>query len=147
MRANCSLSPGQLLAVLGALALTSLTIALGFWWMGAPWVLPFAGLEVLGLGLALLFYARRANDGDTVRLSQGWVWVECRQAGRVTRVQWPALWTQVACGAATGGLIELAGAGQRLRVGRHLRPDRRREVARGMQQALRRVDDLGMEMK
>jgi len=147
MRANCSLSPRQLLAALGALALTSLTISLGFWWLGAPWVLPFAGLEVLGLGLALLVYAPRANDSETVRIDAGRVTVECRQAGCVTRVQWASMWTQVSWGSAAGGLIELAGAGHRLRVGRHLPPAQRAKVARAMQQALRRMDELGLELK
>jgi len=147
MRANCSLSPGQLLAMLGALALTSLTIAMVFWWLGVPWVLPFAGLEVLGLVLALLVYAPRANDRETVRLRQGQLEVECRRAGRVTATQWPAARVQARCSEATGGWIELTGAGQRLRLGRHLPPARRPEVARAMQQALRRLIDLGMETK
>lgn len=146
MRANCSMSPGQLLAALGVVALASMTISLGFWWMGVPWVLPFACLEVLGLTVALLVYARCANDRETVRFSKELCEVECLRAGRLTRLQWPLGGTRVDCGASTGGLIELAGGRQRLRLGRHVRQFERARLARAMRQALR-ADDWGLELK
>lgn len=147
MRANCSMSPGQLLAALGVVALASMTISLGFWSMGVPWVLPFACLEVLGLTIALLVYARYANDRETVRFSQELCEVECLRAGRLTHLQWPVGWTRVDCGAATGGLIELAGGRQRLRLGRHVRQAERARLARAMRLALQRADEWGLELK
>lgn len=147
MRANCSLSPGQLLAALGSLALTSLIISLVFWWLGAPWVLPFAGLEVLGLLLALVVYARRANDLESVLMDASRCTVECRRSGKVSRVQWPIGSTRVRCDADTGGLVELSGGGHRVRVGRHLGQAERTRVARAMQQALQRTDELAFELK
>ena len=47
-----------LIAFLGGLSLLSLLIALGFWTVGAVWVLPFAMLEVLVLAAAFLCHAR-----------------------------------------------------------------------------------------
>jgi uncharacterized membrane protein len=114
--------------------------------MGVPWVLPFACLEVLGLTVALLVYARCANDRETVRFSKELCEVECLRAGRLTRLQWPLGGTRVDFGASTGGLIELAGGRQRLRLGRHVRQFERARLARAMRQALR-ADDWGLELK
>ena len=46
------------------LAVVTLSIGIGFALMGAWLVLPFAGLEVLGLGAAYLCYARQAAKND-----------------------------------------------------------------------------------
>ena len=54
MARNCSFTPGSLLGVFVALCGVSLGIALAFWWLGAPAVLPLAGVELLLVGTALL---------------------------------------------------------------------------------------------
>lgn len=61
---NCALSPAALAGALGLLAVVTLSIGIGFALMGAWLVLPFAGLEVLGLGAAYVFYARRVAKND-----------------------------------------------------------------------------------
>lgn len=61
---NCAMSPAALAGALGLLAVVTLTIAIGFTLMGAWLILPFAGLEVLGLGAAYLCYARRFARQD-----------------------------------------------------------------------------------
>ncbi len=58
-RRNCSISPAGLLAVFSALSVAALAIGIGFALLGAWLILPFAGLEILGLGLAFLQCARR----------------------------------------------------------------------------------------
>ncbi len=60
---NCSISPAGLLGVFAALSAVALTIGIGFAVAGAWLILPFAGLEVAGLALAFLMYARRAPGG------------------------------------------------------------------------------------
>jgi uncharacterized membrane protein len=45
--------------VLALLAIVTVSIGIGFALLGAWLVLPFAGLEVLGLGAAFVGYARR----------------------------------------------------------------------------------------
>ena len=55
------MSPAGLATVFAALAVLTLAIGLGFAWVGAWLVLPFAGLEVLMLAAAFFVYARRAG--------------------------------------------------------------------------------------
>ena len=47
MRRNCSITPRQLVAVYLSLCVVSLVISAGFWVVGAPAVLAFAGLELV----------------------------------------------------------------------------------------------------
>ena len=53
------MSPAGLLGVFAALAGVVLAIGVGFAIAGAWLILPFAGLEVLMLGMAFVLYARR----------------------------------------------------------------------------------------
>ena len=55
------MSPAGLLRAFVGLALIVLAIGTGFAFVGAWPVLPFAGLEVLGLGAAFVVHARRAG--------------------------------------------------------------------------------------
>lgn len=58
------MSPAALAAALALLAVVTLSIGIGFALMGAWLILPFAGLEVLGLGAAYLCYARQVEKND-----------------------------------------------------------------------------------
>ena len=55
------MSPAGLAVAFAALAVITLAIGVGFAMIGAWMVLPFAGLEVLMLGVAFVAYARRAG--------------------------------------------------------------------------------------
>jgi len=55
------MSPAGLLRVFVGLALIVIASGTGFALLGAWPVLPFAGLEVLGLGAAFVVHARRAG--------------------------------------------------------------------------------------
>jgi uncharacterized membrane protein len=61
LKRNCSMSPAGLGLAFAALATATLAIGAGFAVVGAWLVLPFAGLEVLMLGVAFFVYARRAG--------------------------------------------------------------------------------------
>jgi uncharacterized membrane protein len=63
LKRNCSMSPAGLAVAFGALAALTLAIGVGFAIAGAWLVLPFAGLEVLMLGVAYFVYARQAGAG------------------------------------------------------------------------------------
>jgi uncharacterized membrane protein len=56
------MSPAALAAVFAALAGVVLAIGIGFALVGAWLVLPFAGLEVAGLGVAFVLHARRMGQ-------------------------------------------------------------------------------------
>ena len=55
------MSPAGLAMAFAALAVVTLAIGVGFASVGAWLVLPFAGLEVLGLAVAFVVYARRVG--------------------------------------------------------------------------------------
>lgn len=139
MKRNCSIAPRQLLAVYAGLCVVSLLIASGFALLGAPYVLAFAGLELLVLGLALVLHGRHAGDRETVTLQDGAVEVELLHGRLVAHADFRAEWLAVEPAAGQGSLIELSGQGQRVRVGRYLRPEVRAAFAQELRQALQRV--------
>ncbi|HWI10324.1 MAG TPA: DUF2244 domain-containing protein, partial [Burkholderiaceae bacterium] len=51
---NCSTTPRQMMGFYASLCLVSLAIGVFFWMQGASLVMPFASLEILAVGVALL---------------------------------------------------------------------------------------------
>jgi uncharacterized membrane protein len=138
MKRNCSITPRQLMKFYASLALLSLGIGAMFWAQGATLVMPFAGLEVIGLGAALLIYARHASDREHIRLQAGRLWVE-HISGRVTRqAEFASAWVRIEPESGDGSLVELSGQGQRIAIGRFVRPELRRQLAEELRWALRR---------
>jgi len=145
LRANCSLAPKRLCAVLGSLVLLSTLIGAGFWCLGAPWVLPFAGVEMIALALALWIYARRVEDGEELWLQGDTLHLHARCGSEVRLWAFPVAWVTVRFGGHTDGLIELACAGQRVRAGARLPAHRRAQMAISIRQSLRTAGFVGLE--
>jgi len=139
MKRNCSLAPRQLIAVYLSLCVIGLGIGGLFWIQGAPYVLPFAGAELLALGAALLFYSRHAADHESLVLLPGKFSVACTLGRRTEQVEFatPA-WVRVEPAHRDGSLIELSGEGRRIAVGRFVRPELRRALADELRAVLRR---------
>ncbi len=95
LKRNCSISPRQLLAIYGSLCAVSLGIATIFWAHGATLVMPFAWAELIGVGFALLVYARHAVDSERIALVAGQLLVERRVAGRLEQVEFEPAWLRV----------------------------------------------------
>jgi uncharacterized membrane protein len=138
LKRNCSASPRQLLAVFGSLCLISLLIAAAFWFRGATLVMPFAWAELAALAVALLVYARHATDSESIRLQPGRLTVEHACGRHVNRVEFAPAWVRVEPEHGDRSLIELSGQGQRISVGRFVRPELRRQLADELRWALRR---------
>ncbi|MBX3607905.1 MAG: DUF2244 domain-containing protein [Piscinibacter sp.] len=138
LRRNCSMAPRLVLRLYLALSGVCLSIGTMFWWMGATLVMPFAWLEVLALGVALLVYARHAADAEHIRLEGGLLIVECETGGRTERVDFRPGGVRIGTGPAHGTLIELSGQGRRVVVGRFVRPELRRQLADELRRAVRR---------
>ena len=134
---NCSLTPLQCLRVYALLCALSLGIAAFFYWQGAPLVLPFAGLEMLGLGVALAVYARHASDRESIELDRQRLRVEHRCGTRLEQAEFDAAWVRVEPASDDRSLLELSGQGRRMAVGRYLRPELRAQLADELRQALR----------
>lgn len=139
LQRNCSIAPRQLLGVYLSLMAISLSIAAMFWWQGVPWVLPFASAELLALGVAMLVYARHATDGESIRLDGGRLTVEQSVGSRTQKVEFAPGWVRVEPEHGDRSLVELSGQGRRVVVGRHVRPELRRQLAAELRWALRRV--------
>ena len=131
--ADASWSPSTL-----SLCAWSLAIAGAFWWRGAPLVLPFAGVELLAVGAALLVYARHAGDRERVVLTPGCLSVECALGRRTDQVEFAPAWVRVEPAHGDRSLIELSGEGKRIAIGRFVRPELRRALADELRTALRR---------
>lgn len=137
LRRNCSVTPRQLGAFYLSVCLVSLLIASGFALHGAPVVLAFAGLELVMLGIALLVYARHATDADTLTLSGPTLSVEQTDGSVCRTARFRAEWVAVEPTHGDGSLVELSGQGQRVRIGRFLRPEMRAAFAQELRLALR----------
>jgi len=120
------------------LSCVSLGIASVFWWLGARLVMPFAWLEVLAVGAALLVHARHVTDRESIRLQGGVLTVERACGPRTERCEFCTEWVRVAPARGDGSLIELSERGRRMVVGRFVRPELRRQLADEMRWALLR---------
>jgi uncharacterized membrane protein len=134
LKRNCSISPAGLAGVFAALACVVVAIGTGFAIAGAWLVLPFAGLEVLLLGAAYLFYARRAADYERIELASGRLTVEVGEAQKTWRYEMDARWARVCV---EEQRVVLLGAREQLELGRHLDADTRTQFAAELQKRLR----------
>ena len=138
LKRNCSISPRQMLIFFGSVCVLSLGIGVFFWMQGAPLVMPFASLEMVAVGIALLLYARHATDNERIQLQAGRLVVEHASGGRVERVEFASAWVRVEPEHGDRSLIELSGQGRKISVGRFVRPELRRQLAEELRWALRR---------
>jgi uncharacterized membrane protein len=137
LRRNVSLTPRQLLLSYALLCALSLVVAGGFWWHGVGMVVLFTGIELLAVGVALLIVARHAGDREIIVLAEGEMSVEQRVGPGVEHTRFRAEWVRVEPAAEDGSLVELSGEGRSVRVGRHVRPELRVELAQELRRALR----------
>ena len=117
LRRNCSVTPSQLLVVYLMLCGVSLAIGVFFWLQGATFVLGFAGLELLAVGVAFMVYARHATDGEWISLQGASLVVERETAGRRERAEFERQWVRVEPKAGEHSLIELSGRGRKWKWG------------------------------
>ena len=134
---NTSFVPGCLLGVFVLMAVVSLGIGAAFWWLGAPAVLPLAGLELLLVGTAFWLCTRHAGDVEMLTLAERELRVEHRFGRGVQSAAFRAEWVRVEPVHGEGSLVEITGQGRSMRVGRYLRPELRMALARELRQAVR----------
>jgi uncharacterized membrane protein len=138
LKRNCSTTPRQMVGFYASLCLVSLAIGVFFWMQGAKLVMPFASLEILAIGVALLVYARHATDRERIRLQPGRLMVEHVFGRHVERAEFAPAWVRIEPEHGERSLIELSGQGRRITVGRYVRPELRRQLADELRWALRR---------
>jgi uncharacterized membrane protein len=131
LKRNCSISPSGLAKVFAALALVVLAIGAGFAAAGAWLVLPFAGLEVLLLGVAFTLYARHAADYERLELDAGRLRVEVADGARIARYELNGARVSM-----EEGRVMVRDAREQLEVGRHLGAEARAELAAELKKRL-----------
>ncbi len=125
---------GQTMRIFAGLSAVCLGIALVCTWMGFWPVLPFAGLELTALGVALYTSARRSLDREIIHVDGNAVRVE-KGRGRVERA-WDLnrAWTEVVLRRLPRRWEEtqllLRSRGQELIIGDFLEAEERRSLAR-----------------
>ncbi|RYF81193.1 MAG: DUF2244 domain-containing protein [Comamonadaceae bacterium] len=137
LKRNCSITPSQLGWIYASLCAVSLGIGTAFWFQGAHLVLPLAWLELLAVGVAFLFYARHATDGERIALQEGRLIVELETAGTVERAEFLPHLVRVEPRDSDRSLIEVSDRGRSVQVGRYVRPELRAALAREIRMALR----------
>lgn len=120
LRRNCSISPAGLARVFLALALVSLLIAGAFAALGAWLVLPFAGVEVLLLGVSFVMVARHAVDHERIELRHDKLTVGVVDGSSVTRMGCDRWRAQVRLEERGGVRVLLGMHGNQVEIGRHL---------------------------
>jgi uncharacterized membrane protein len=138
LRRNCSMTPLQLVAFYLSLCAWSLAVAGAFRFRGATLVMPFASVELIAVGAALIVYARHASDRERLVLEPGRLTVECTLGSRTDQVEFAPAWVRVEPAHGDRSLIEISGEGKRVAVGRFVRPELRRALADELRAALRR---------
>src|SRR4051812_48215066 len=91
LKRNCSITPAGLMWAYGLIAGVTITIAATLAVMGAWPVLPFAGVEILGLGIAFVLNGRHAADYERIELDRGRLMVEVCESDRVLRHEFDPL--------------------------------------------------------
>jgi uncharacterized membrane protein len=147
LKRNCSMSPRQLLMFFISLCVFSSGIAAYFWTQGARLVMPFTAIELLALAGAMLAYGRHAGDLELIALASGRLTVLHTNAGNTERAEFDAAWVRVEPEHNDRSLIELSGQGQKISVGRFVRPELRRQLADELRMAVRRWQSNGQAVR
>ena len=105
--------------------------------LGAYLVMPFAWLEIVALGIALVIYGRHAADGERISLQGSRLVVERETAGKLERAEFDRTWVRVEPKTGQRSLIMLSAQGKSVEVGRYVRPELRSALASEIRMALR----------
>ena len=139
IKPNRSLNRQGLYVLMGVVIAFNLVVAIFFLVLGAPPVLPFLGLDVLALGLALRASYRAARRAERVRVTAEAVTVS-REDEKGARVIWtsPTAFTRV--GVDQPGehdtRVRLMMSRRRLTLGRALSPPERTDLAEALRRAI-----------
>uniref|UniRef100_B0T7A5 DUF2244 domain-containing protein n=1 Tax=Caulobacter sp. (strain K31) TaxID=366602 RepID=B0T7A5_CAUSK len=139
IKPNRSMNRRGLYVLLGVMIAFNLMIAIFMLVLGAPPVLPFLGLDVLAMGLALRANIRASERAERVRVTAEAVTVS-REDEKGARLVWtsPTAFTRV--GVDQPGehetRVRLMMSRRRLTLGRALSPPERVDFANALQRAI-----------
>ena len=142
---NCSLTSHAAALLFGAICVVSLGIAGTFAAFGLWPVFPFAGLEMLLLGWALVLSLRRRHYSQTIVVTEERIAVETRFPKQHEHVEFSRHWAQVKLRDADTHLhpsrLTIESHGRSYEVGGFLTEEERRALARRLMRLVGRVDE------
>jgi uncharacterized membrane protein len=95
VKPNQAMSWHALLLVYLGIAAVTLTIAVSFYIIGLTLILPFSGLEVIALGVALYICAWRGGVQEVIRITDDFITVERGRENPETRYKFQRSWVRV----------------------------------------------------
>lgn len=142
---NCSLTrQGAWLFFLACCA-GSFTVAGFMAWRGFWPILPFAGLEMIALAIALALSMRRRAYSETIVVTEERIEIESQDRGGRERIVFPRHWAQVKLRRAESTLhpsrLTIESHGRQFEVGRFLTEEERRGLATRLRQLIGRVSE------
>ena len=141
IRPNASMSPRGLAVALICLTVVCLTIALSFLSLGAWPVLPFAGLELFTVGMAVGYTIRRSGDCEVILVSGADVTVTQSSRSKTRKYTFSRYWARVHLVRGPGRLqrsrLTLGSHGRLVEIGTDLADVERSELAAELKQVLR----------
>ena len=126
----------QMIGFYLSLVAVSSSIALGLAVYGAWMVLPFWGIDLAAVGVALLVMDRRSGDFERVSLTAGELIVEVSTAGHSQVIPMNRHWVRVESEDGFRYRLFLAQHGRRLVVGRFIGDAERRRFGQELRSAL-----------
>lgn len=134
-RRHCSSLDWRLLhLVFGSLALFSVLVAAAFAAAGAWLIIPFAGLEIVALGVAAWWTFRREGDFERLAFDGDRILVEIREQGLSRQFEFNRCWARLVTGRA--GAVALRSHGREIAIGRFCGEESRQELAREVRSRL-----------
>jgi len=135
---NCSLQEHEQWKAFLLIAVISGVIALALAVFGAWPVLPFAGVEIGALYIAVRRFARDAGDYEQLMIRGDRLLVESRLHGHLRRFDANRYWTQLVVVEGTGGMqLTLRSHGREIKFGTFLSERARINAARELRNQLR----------
>lgn len=135
-RRNCSIAPIPLCLATGLSAAVAVLIAAGWAVAGAWVILPFAGLEAMALGVALVIYARRVGDYERISLIGERLLVEVRDGDELRRHEFNRAWVRIVTGHGGRGRVAVGYHGREVEIGRQLAEGERRRLVQELRRRL-----------
>lgn len=136
-RPNSSLTArGRVYAVMAVAAL-SLAVALGFSLIGAWFVLPFAGLELVGVGYAFYYIHCHSQDYESIVIVGDQISVEKKSYKAVSKMVFNRYWAKVLLRNAPSGdqMLLLRSHGKEVDFGRcYMTNDQRLDLAKQLKE-------------
>lgn len=137
-RPNCSLSPAARRTLLYVFGLVVFGIAIGFAWLGAWPILPFAGAEIGVLVWAIKQCDRHAQDYEKIVIASDALRIEWRDADKTYHCNLSRYWARVEMAQASPHecQVSVCSHGRQVKVGRHLDDQARRTLAKELRNHL-----------